>query len=158
MTVKFTSPGSMAQITMAAALQTLADDAAALSAAAESNDDSAERFVMRHFVVKVGTQGSARDAAPGAMVSLLLVPYLGSVVGDTSDDDLADAYVATDKDGTKVQWILDAAVTARNLTWANVCLPNSDFYIGVLNETGQAFAGTNEVWASAAFSVENVAT
>lgn len=158
MTVKFTSQGSMVQVSMAAALQTLATETAALSAAAESNDDSAERFFFRNFTVKIGVQGTARVAAEE--VWLLLVPYLGSVQGSlegTIDDtSLADAYIATDKDGNKVKWKLDADTAARNLTWANVSIPNSDYYIGVYNGTSYAFAGTNEVWASSAFSVENV--
>ena len=156
--IKFTSMGSMAQITMGAALQTLANLTAVLSSAAESNDASDERQFFRHFAVKVGTQSSARTA--DGTVSLLIVPVLGSIQGDVGEgsaigDHLGTPYIATDKDGNKVQWTLDDAVTARNLTWANVCVPNSNYYVGVLNETGQAFAGTNEVHASDAFTVEN---
>jgi hypothetical protein len=155
MTVKFTSPGSMAQITMAAALQTLAIDLVALSSSAESNDDSTERMFFRNFTVKLGTMGGARVLADP--VSLVIVPLLGSVTGDTTAAGLGAPYIATDKHGNKLTWTLDAAVTARNLTWANICIPNGDYYVGVLNGcTAQAFAGTNEVWASSAFSVENV--
>lgn len=156
MTIKFTSMGSMTQITMVAALQTLAIDLVALSSVAASNDDSTERMFFRNFAVKLGTMGGTRVLADP--VSLVIVPVLGTITGDTTAAGLGTPYIATDKDGNDVTWKLDAAVTARNLTWANVCIPNSDYYIGVLNGcTAQAFAGTNEVWASTAFSVENVA-
>lgn len=158
MTIKFTSMGSMAQITMVAALQTLVANAAALSSAAESNDDSTERMFFRNFAFELGVQGSARTADDP--VSLLIVPLLGtkqgSLNGDADDQYLAKPYIATDKDGRAVTWYLDADTAARTLTWANVCVPNSDYYVGILNGGAQAFAGTNEVWASSTFSVENV--
>lgn len=158
MTVKFTSPGSMTQITMESALQTLADNTAAESSSTESNDDSAERMFFRNFAFKLGTQGGARGAS--AKVYLVLAPYLGTIQADkaaiNADDDDYINNLAHDKDGNPVIWHLDAAVTARDLTWANVSIPNSDYFPTIVNRTNVAFAGTNELWASAAFSVENV--
>lgn len=155
MAIKFTSMGSMAQITMEAALQTLADNTVAESSSVTSNDDSTERQFFRNFAYELGTQGGARAA--DATVHLVLTPYLGTLKGDqaalNADGIPNQAY---DKDGNPVIWYLDAAVTARTLTWANICVPNSDYYIRIANRTGQAFAGTNELWASGSFSVENV--
>lgn len=161
MAVRFTSMGSMAQITMPAALQTLAIQTISLSSSAESNDDSTERVFFRNFGFELGTVGGVRTAA-NESVSLIIVPYLGTMQGAVEGAGLGyllgAPYIATDKDGNKVTWALnDSVATARTLTWANVCIPNSDYYVGILNNlVAQAFAGTNELWASSAFTVENV--
>jgi len=152
MTAKFTEAGTGAAVSISG-LATLADDTAALGPA-QSNDATAERNMLSNFLIAVGIQGAARDASEP--VSLLIVPEVNGTYGDTSTLITAKHYIAKYDDGSDVTFPMDAAVTARNLTAAGVRLPNGNYKVGVLNETGQAFAGTNSVWQTGDYSVDDV--
>lgn len=135
-------------------LNSLADDTAALITTPLSNDASTERELFADFIVAIAEQGSARDAA--GTVSLLIVPEVNSTYGDTATLATAGNYVARTADGSAVELVLDAAVTARTMTFANVRLPNANYKVGLLNETGQALAATgNSIFMSGAYSTEN---
>lgn len=152
MTLKYTEATTGAAVTIST-LQTLADDTAGLSAA-YSNDASTERQTLSNFLIQVGTQGGARDAS--ATVSLLIVPEVNSLYGDTATLLTAQNFYARYADGTDVTFTLDAAVTARDLTACGVQIPNGNYKIGVLNETNQAFAGVNAVFKTGDYSVDDV--
>ena len=136
-------------------LNALADDTAALITTPLSNDASTEREVYADFIVTLAEQGAARDA--GGDVSLLIVPEVNSTYGDTSTLATAGNYIAKTADGSDARIELDAAVTARTMTFSHVRLPNANYKVGLLNETGQALAATgNSIFMSGAYSTENV--
>ncbi len=153
MTAKFTEATTGEAVTISA-LATLADDAAALSSAL-SNDASPERNTLSNFLIAVGTQGSARSGTPN-QVSLLIVPEVNTVYGDVATLETASNFIALYDNGDPVTFALDAAVTARNLTACGVRLPNANYKVGVLNETGQAFAGTNSVFQAGNYAMDDV--
>ncbi len=153
MTAKFTEALTGAAVTLSA-LQTLADDTADVSAAL-SNDASTERNTLTNFLIAVGTQGGARAGSPN-QVSLLIVPEVNGTYGDTATLLTAGNFIAQYDNGDPVTFTMDAAVTARNLTAAGVRLPNSNYKVGILNETGQAFAGTNSVFQTGDYSLDDV--
>lgn len=152
MTAKYTEAGTGAAVTIST-LQTLADDTAGLSSA-YSNDASGERNTLSNFLIQIGTQGGARDAS--AQVSLLIVPEVNALYGDTATLLTAGNFIARYTDGTPVTFLLDAAVTARDLSACGVQIPNGNYKIGVLNETNQAFAGTNAVYKTGDYSIDDV--
>jgi hypothetical protein len=132
-------------------LNALADDAAAVQSSPLSNDASSERALLADFLVVLALQGGARAA--DAQVSLLIVPEVNSVYGDTATLKTAQKYIARQADGTAATWTLDAATTARNLTVSRVQLPNANYKVGLLNESGQALAATlNTIWMSGSYS------
>lgn len=154
MSVQFTerTTGSSAVTTE---LDALADDTAAVISTALSNGASDERDLLVDFIVYLAAQSSARDAA--GTVSLIIVPVVNSVTGDYSTLATASNYVARYADGTAVTFELDAAVTARTLTATGVQVPNCTFYLGLLNETGQALAATgNSIFKSGNYTTDNV--
>lgn len=153
MAINYTEAGTGAAVTIST-LQTLADDTAGLSAA-YSNDASAERQTLSNFLIQVGTQGGVRDAS--AQVSLLIVPEVNALYGDTATLLTAGNYIARYADGTAVTFLLDAATTARDLTAAGVQIPNGNYKIGVLNETNQDFAGVNVVYKTGDYTIDDVA-
>lgn len=153
MTIRFSAPGSMAAITMAAGFQTLADDAIALSSVAQTNTG---RMLFRDFSLVIATQGGNRAGTP-AKISLILVPAHTTYTGDAATLITAANYIPKDRTGKDVIWELDLATTARELTWASVCIPPGNYWVGFINESGQAFAGVNAVEASDPYSVENSA-
>ncbi len=154
MTAKFTEATTGAAVTISG-LQTLADDTADVSSAI-SNDASTERNTLSNFLIGVGTATGARTGDPN-QVSLLIVPEVNAVYGDTATLETAGNFIARYADGSAVTFTMDGAVTARNLSAAGVQLPNSNYKVGVLNETGQAFDGTNSVFQTGNYSIDDVA-
>lgn len=154
MSVKFTerTTGSMV---VTSELNALAADSAAVVSTALSNDTTDERNLMADFIVSIAEQASARTAA--GTVSLIIVPTVNANTGDYATLATASNYVARLADGTPATFELDAAVTARVLTVSGVQLPNSNYYVGVLNETGQALAATaNTIFKSGDYTTDNV--
>ena len=136
-------------------LNSLADDTAALVATALSNDASDERKLLANVLVIIAEQGSARDS--GADVALIIVPEVNSTYGDVATLATAENYIAVNSAGAQAVIELDAAVTARSMTFANVVLPNSNYKIGLLNRTGQALAAAgNSIFMSGTFSTDDV--
>lgn len=134
-------------------LNSLADDASALISTELSNDASTERESYANFAVSIAAQGAARDAA--GSVSLLIVPaglndeYTDAIAAVA----IAQNYYARDRDGNAVTWVLDAATTTRDVSWAGVRLPNANYKIGLVNETGQALAASgNIIYMSGTYS------
>lgn len=150
MSIVFTSPGSLTAVTMPTAFQTLADDTASATATVVT---VTTRNTFRDFVVQIGAQGGARDAS--AQVSLLIIPDYTTISADVATLKTAQNYIARDRAGRAVTWTLDAATTARDLTWSGIMIPAVNYYIGVLNETAQAFAGTNAVWATDPYTLQS---
>lgn len=152
MTIRFSAIGTPAALTMPAAFQTLGNDLVSVTTTAETNTG---RMLFRNFAVVLGAQGTNRDAS--AQVSLLLVPVVGVRDGDFASLKTAKNYIAYDRNGKVMTYDLDEATTGRILTFTNVCIPSGSYYVGVTNETGQAFAGANVLEAGDSFSVENSA-
>lgn len=140
---------------MSTLLNSLADDAAALSDAL-SNDASTERRLLANFSVSIALQGGARTGSP-CRVSLLVVPEINGVYPDVATLLTAGNCVARTSDGTACQANLDAATTARVVSFANVQLPNGNYKVGLLNETGQALAASgNVIWQTGTFSTASI--
>lgn len=136
-------------------LNSLADDTAAVISTALSNDASDERDLLADFLIVIAEQGSARAA--DATISLLMVPEVNSVYGDTSTLKTATNYIARTADGTAVTLTLDAAVSGRSMTVAAVQLPNANYKVGLLNATGQALASSgNSIFKSGNYTTDNV--
>lgn len=160
MTLKFTERDTGTTV-VTTELNSLADDTAALISTALSNDASTERDLFADFSISLAVQGSARDAS--AQVSLMIVPEIASAYGDVSGADvtanlkLTANYIARAADGTAATFDLDAAVTARVITVAGIQIPNANYKVGLLNETGQALAATgNTITKSGNYSSADV--
>ena len=133
-------------------LNSLADDAAALASTASSNDASTERELLANFLIVLALQGSARTGSP-CQVSLLIVPEVNSVYGDVATLTTAAHHIAKRADGSACTFALDAAVTARSISIAGVQLPNSNYKVGLLNESGYALAASgNSIWKSGSYT------
>lgn len=156
--VRFTEATTLAPI-VTTELNSLADNAAAVDSDILSNDASTERNTLANFCVVIATQGGARDAS--AQVSLLIVPegYSASAYTDAvAALKNANDYIAKRADGSAVTWTLDAATTARELTAAGVQIPNCNYKVGLLNESGQALAASgNIIYKSGDYSQTYVA-
>ena len=120
-------------------LNSLANDTAALVSTALSNDASDERNLLADFMIVIAEQGGARD---GGAISLLIVPEVNSTYGDVATVQTALIHIAHRDDGTTCSFVLDSAVTARTITVPNVKIPNANYKVGLLNESGQALAAT----------------
>ena len=113
-------------------LNALADGANKLGAAI---DNSTLGHMYIDLELYVATQGSARDT--GACVELYILPS----VDGTNYCYGADA-VDPPASALRGLFPLDAATTARYVTLAHILLPAGKLKVLVINETGQAFAGT----------------
>lgn len=154
MSVKFTERTTGSNV-VTTELNALADDAAAVVSTALSNDASTERDFLADFIVTIATQASARAAS--GTISMVIVPVVNATVGDYATLATASNYVARYADGTPVTVELDAAVTSRVMTLSGVQIPNCDYHVGILNETGQALAATgNTVFKSGNYTTDNV--
>lgn len=135
-------------------LNALANDTAALISTALSNDASDERNLMADFMIVIPEQGGARD---GGAISLLIISEVNSTYGDCATVKTALIHVAHRDDGTLCSFVLDSAVTARTITVSNVKLPNSNFKVGLLNESGQALAATgNSIWMTGRYEPASI--
>ena len=157
MTAKFTEATTMVEVANAE-LDSLADTHGAIGSTVVSNDASTERNTLANFRVEIGLQ-TARSA--DAQIHLLIVPddgagNYGEVVA--SDTQTPQSYKARYEDGTYVVWELDAAVTARTLTACGVQVPNGNFKVGLLNDTGQALgaSGISYIYISGRYGVDDV--
>jgi hypothetical protein len=90
-------------------------------------------------MIVIAEQAGARD---GGAISLLIVPEVNSTYGDVATVQTALIHIAHRDDGTTCSFVLDSAVTARTITVSNVKIPNGNFKVGLLNESGQALAAT----------------
>ena len=134
-------------------LNALANDTAAVGSAL-SNDSSDERNLLADFMIVIPLQGGARD---GGAISLLIVPAVNSAYGDVATVATALIHIARRDDGSLCSFVLDSAVTARTITISNVKLPNADFKVGLLNESGQALAATgNSIWMSGKYQPASI--
>ena len=134
-------------------LNALANDTAAVGSAL-SNDASDERNLLADFMIVIPEQGGARD---GGAISLLIVPEVNSTYGDVASVKTALIHVAHQDDGSLCSFVLDSAVTARTITISNVKLPNADFKVGLLNESGQALAATgSSIWMSGKYQPASI--
>lgn len=120
-------------------LNALANDTAALVSTALSNDASDERNLLADFMIVIAQQGGARD---GGAITLLIVPEVNSTYGDVATVKTALIHAAHQDDGTVCSFVLDSAVTARAITVSYVKIPNGNYKVGLLNESGQALAAT----------------
>lgn len=135
-------------------LNSLANDVAVLISTALSNDASDERNLLADFMIVIATQGAARD---GGAITLLIVPEVNSTYGDVATVKTALIHAARQDDGTLCSFVLDSAVTARTITVSNVKLPNANFKVGLLNESGQALAATgNSIWMTGKYEPASI--
>lgn len=160
MSVKYVERTTGAQA-MSTEMDALADNRVAVATSALSNDVSTERNLRADFLLYLDTQGGARDAS--AQVSLLILPEVNSTYPEvagadaTADLVLSAGYIAKDADGNDCTRTLDAAVTARNVVFAGVQLPNANYKPAILQETNQALAATsNTLWKSGDYTVDDV--
>ncbi len=114
------------------ALNALADGANKLGAAINNETGL---YLFTDLELFVQTQGGARSA--GAFVAAHFLPSIDG----TNFDMGADAVDPAD-DSFVVLFALDAATTARYRTKWNIPLGPFQYKILLINETGQAFAGT----------------
>ena len=156
MTAKYTEATTAASI-VSTELNSLADDTAALGSSAQSNDASTERCTLATFYIVVAAQ-TARDSGASNIVSLLIVPEVGTgVYGDTATLLTAGNSIAQYEDGSAVSFVLDDAVTARTFTAAGVKIPNGNFKVGLLNTSSQALAASgNSISMTGAYSYDDV--
>lgn len=133
MTLKYTAEGSIETVA-STQLNSLSNNSYALGVVVSNADIDLERFPMGEIEVYVAAQPGART---GGKVSLLIAPSVdGTNYPDILLGSLAAAYV-------HMEWTLDAAATARRLTVTDIKLPPGYFKVGLINETGYAFAGAN---------------
>lgn len=116
-------------------LNTLADstsDTTGFSAAGAeiANATSLNRFLALELVL--AAQGAARSAG-GFVAVYINYAADGSTYDDTSNKAFSEMIA---------YFPLDAATTARRLTRTGIPIPPVDFKLLVLNDTGQALAGT----------------
>lgn len=111
-------------------------------------DNSSGLDMYMDLELSLAEQGSARDS--GAYVAIYLIPSAdgGSTYayGGDSLDPGANHLVATIP--------FDAAVTARDQLATMIPVPPGHFKLLVMNETGQAFAGTGNTLSYRLYSAE----
>lgn len=133
-TIKWNTPDSVETI-MSTDLNSLADGGNNITTSAVSNDQSAELDMYGDFTLYLATQGSARDG--GARVDMYILPQSDGTnypYGGDSLDPAANLFVGS--------FLFDAATNARYAVIRGVLLPPMDFHVIVINETGQALAGS----------------
>lgn len=110
-------------------------------------DNTGNGDMYADFEMYIATQGSARDS--GAFVALYILPSVDGVnfcYGGDSLDPPANTH--------RANFLFDAAVTARYSTIIHVLLPAGKFKLLVINETGQAFAGTGNTLKTTVYNEE----
>lgn len=151
--IKYTERATGASI-VTTELNALANDTAALISTALSNDDSLERNLMADFMIVIPEQSGARD---GGAISLLIVPEVNNTYGDVATVQTALIHIAHRDDGTLCSFVLDSAVTARTITVSHVKLPNANYKVGLLNESGNALAATgNSIWMTGKYEPASI--
>jgi len=135
MVAKYTAKNASITI-FSAELNALANDANKITSAPISNSLVAERDLFSMFRLHLELQGAARKA--NASISMFFLPEeggshaYGSDVLDPAPEHLAHVFN------------FDANTSARDaVTPLPIVLPNSNYHILLINETGQALAATN---------------
>lgn len=134
MSSKYAAKDSAATV-LSTELNSLGDGSNKITGTALSNDAATtERDLFADFSLSLAAQASARSA--GATVDLYIIPEVDGVFaygGDTLDPS-ANHY--------RGAFRFDAATTARVDVIEGVRLPNSDYHVLLINETGQSFAAS----------------
>lgn len=130
-------------------MNSLANGARAITSAALSNDATNERFPYADLELSLAEQGTARSA--GAYVEVYFLVELDAtnyVFGGSSLTPPSNALVGV--------FPFDAAVTARVNILTHLLLPQANFHVLVINQTGQAFASSGNTLTMRRYSVEDV--
>lgn len=130
------SAKSTAETILSTELNSLADDGNKITTAPLSNDASNERYLFCDLSFDIATQASARSS--GATIDVYIIPEVDGTFAYGGD--------SLDPSGHfRGSFSFDAAVTARNNAIEGVKLPNSDFHVLLINNTGQALAASGNV-------------
>lgn len=133
-TFKWVAPESLTSY-LTTELNTLADstsDTTGFSAVGAEIANETDLYQYINLQLVLAAQGSAR--ASGAFVAV----YINYAADGTTYDDTSNKAFSE----LLCVFPLDAATTARTLTKTNLPIPPIDFKLLVLNDTGQALAGT----------------
>lgn len=132
--IQWLAPGAVtsALFTELNALADSTSDTTGFSAVSAEIPNETDLFQYINLEFVLATQGAAR--ATGGFVAVYIVYALD---GTTYGDDTNKAYT---EQLTAFQF--DAATTARRITKTNLPIPPLDFKLQVLNDTGQALAGS----------------
>jgi hypothetical protein len=133
-TIKWATPAS-AENVLTTELNSIANNAGAITGTAVSNDASGELYLYADLELYLAAQGSARSA--GANVEIYILEELDGSnfgYGSASLKPAAGALVGV--------FQFDAATNARYVHLRNVALPPTDFHVVIWNNTGQALASS----------------
>jgi hypothetical protein len=122
---------------MTTELNSLGDASNKLSSALSNDAATTERNLFADFSLSIATQGSNRDT--GATVRLYVLPEVDGEYaygGDSLDPSPAHY---------RGSFHFDAATAARVDIIEGVKIPNGDYKILLINNTGQAFAASGNV-------------
>lgn len=139
MSSKYTAKDTAATV-LSTELNSLGDGSNKITGAALSNDaDSTERDLFADFSLSLAAQASARSA--GATVGLYILPEVDGVFAYGGDA------LNPSPNHYRGSFVFDASTSARVDILEGVRLPNSDYHVLLINETGQAFSASGNVLA-----------
>lgn len=136
-----------ASTVMTTELNSLADDAMAITSTAVSNDAAAELHLFGDFRLYLAAQGSAR--ASDANVQMWILPEVDGTYpyGSASLEPQPELVVGS--------FTFDAATNARYAVLRDIPLPPSDYHIILKNNSGQALASSGNTLVVEAHDVES---
>lgn len=130
------SAKSTAETILSTELNSLANAGNKITSTALSNDATNERYLFADLSFTIATQGAARSS--GATVEVHIIPEVDGTFAFGGDSlDPIGHY--------RTSFSFDAATTARVQVAEGVKLPNSDFHVLVINNTGQALAASGNI-------------
>lgn len=115
---------------------------------AQPNVDAGERVLFAIFQLVLADQAAARTETS---VSLYILPEFGGVYPPGSDT--VDPQFKYFRDTFE----FDLAATGNNDQTVPIMLPNADFKILIMNETGQAFAASGNTLKMTIYGYEDAA-
>lgn len=144
--IKWNAPDSPETV-MTTELNSLANDGRAITSTPVSNDASGELDMYAEFQLYLPAQGSARD--DGAHVEMYVLPEVNGnyAYGGSTLTPASNLLVGS--------FEFDAATAARYAHLRGVLLPPTDFYVLLINRTGQALASSGNVLRMERYNVQS---
>jgi len=119
-------------------LDSLGDAGIAITATALSNDAATtERDLFATFALSISAQGTARST--GARCDLYVIPEVNTSFAYGS------GALSPSPNHYRGSFFFDADTSARRDILEGIKLPNSDYHVLLINNTGQAFAASGNV-------------
>ena len=136
---------SSANTVLDTALNSLTSGSNKITTTAESNDATNELKFYGKFQLYLAAQGTARSA--GAYVALYILPEI--------DDNYAFGGDSLDPPEScwRGNFLFDATTNARYSDVIETVLPNGNYHVLLMNETGQTLAATLNVLKCEKYSV-----